>query len=555
MTFPTVIRSQVDPVAVTKVTRLFNNTIGDVLAELIQNARRAGASRVELRVTEAEGVRLLSVSDDGQGIKDPTVVLALGRSGWDDTVAKREDPAGMGVFSLAGRHVVIRSCSRTTGIGWQIDIAPDAWESGTPIPVEPSTGAYGTEIIISLDEAWAAALDQSARYAARHAPICVLLNGERLKQEDWLAGARGLVEEDGVRIGIFDDHRTNQHSASINFHGVTVAGKLPSITDGDTTWCVRVDIVNAPDVQLVLPARKEMVENEALQRLRRAARRAVYRHLAGLKGHRLSFRDWREAAELGVALPEARPELRAWTPATADLHTGTTSQTLNTTADLLLVDRFGISLEQCAHAALSRDGRFEGRLASHDDKMEGYTWYDRLPRITDMAFEIERDGETATFDDTELPGLESGLVDRLDLKLTVSGSPPETLSIPAPVMIEYDDSHHWSIEDAAIVFTSPESVTASELVALLEGACFSSSDERDADSWETQHDRFLLDAREIATRILMGDDAALLERLRAVLAYRVQWFAPEGRKLYAIIGRDTLELDIDPVVPIKVWQP
>lgn len=555
MTLPTVIRSQVDPAAVTKVTRLFNNTIGDVLAELIQNARRAGAGIVELQVTEVEGVSQLSVADDGIGIADPSVVLALGRSDWDETVAKREDPAGMGVFSLAGRHVVIRSCPRSTGEGWQIAIAPDAWEDSRPIPVDPCARSFGTEIVVTLDSSWANALDSAAQNAARHCPIPVHLNGERLKQQDWLAGAKAVFVEDGVRIGIFDDHRANRHSVSINFHGVTVPGALPLIAEHDVSWCVRVDIVDAPQLQLVLPARKEMVENEALLRLRCAARRAIYRHIETRGSHRLSFEHWTEAADLGISLPEARSELTEWAPATADIHTGITRRQLTSTDDLLLVDAFGAALEQCAHFALSRDGRFAGRLASPDLKMKGYSWYDRLARITGMTFEIERAGETCLFDDTNLPGLESGLVDRLDLMLTISGPTPESVAIPAPVVIEYDDSSFWSFEEANVVMTSREAVTPAELVDLLEGACFSSSDDHDADSWETQHDRFLLDAREMATRILMGDDAALLERLRAVLAYRVQWFAPEGRQFHAVIGRDMLQLCIEPIVPIQAVQP
>ncbi len=46
MRLPSSIRSQVDPAAITKVTRLFNNTLGDILIELVQNARRAGASLI-----------------------------------------------------------------------------------------------------------------------------------------------------------------------------------------------------------------------------------------------------------------------------------------------------------------------------------------------------------------------------------------------------------------------------------------------------------------------------------------------------------------------------
>src|SRR3546814_15011843 len=43
MSLPTVIHSRVAPAAVHKVTRLFNNTLGDILSALIQNSGRAVA--------------------------------------------------------------------------------------------------------------------------------------------------------------------------------------------------------------------------------------------------------------------------------------------------------------------------------------------------------------------------------------------------------------------------------------------------------------------------------------------------------------------------------
>ncbi|WP_337847806.1 ATP-binding protein [Sphingomonas sp.] len=547
MPLPVTIQSQVDPAAVTKVTRLFNNTLGDVLSELVQNARRAGASAVDLDVSEAESMAYLSISDDGAGIEDPSVIVALGRSGWDDETRRREDPAGMGVFSLAGRDVEIRSCSRASGQGWRIEIARDAWESGSPIAVIPCAHPFGTRLRVALDEQWAKALDNAARAAARYCPMPIRLNGTVLPQEDWLAGAVAVVEEGGVRIGLFADNRASRFSPSINFHGLTVACALPSIPEKNRHWSARVDIVDAPDLQLVLPARKEMVENPALARLRIAIRGAIYRHIQSLGAHRLPFEQWREAADLGIELPEARPELLAWVPATADYNSRPSADGLLSAAELVLVDDFGAPLEQCANFALSNDGRFEGRLAKPDETMAGYGWYNRLPRITNLRFEIERDGETLTYDTSELPGLESGPVDRLDLILEISGSLSETVVIPAPVAIEYDEGLFCSFEEASILLASKDAVTPSELVDLLEGACFCSSDDREADSWDTQNSRFLLDAQEMATRLLLGDDAALIERLRAILSYRAQWFVPEGRQFTAIIGRAALDIRIDTV--------
>src|SRR3546814_7441457 len=94
------------------LSRLFNGTITDVLNELFQNARRAGAGRIEVHVRDHEGGSSLHIADDGRGVDDPASFVTLGRSGWSDEIAQREDPAGMGVFSLAGRTVTVRSFSR-----------------------------------------------------------------------------------------------------------------------------------------------------------------------------------------------------------------------------------------------------------------------------------------------------------------------------------------------------------------------------------------------------------------------------------------------------------
>src|SRR3546814_10623123 len=76
--------------------RVLFRSLGDILSELIQNARRGGASAVDLKVIEADEAAFLAIVDDGAGIEDPSVILALGRSGWGDDIARREDPAGMG---------------------------------------------------------------------------------------------------------------------------------------------------------------------------------------------------------------------------------------------------------------------------------------------------------------------------------------------------------------------------------------------------------------------------------------------------------------------------
>src|SRR3546814_14846621 len=105
--------------------------------------------------------------------------------------------------------------------------------------------------------------------------------------------------------------------------------------------------------------------------------------------------------------------------------------------------------------------------------MRGYSWYDALPRISGLRFEIEQNGETFTYDSGELPGLTNGVADRLDLVLQLSGKTGETLVIPAPVVIEYADAHFWNFEEANVVFDSHERSEESRVGKACVSTCIS----------------------------------------------------------------------------------
>ena len=125
------IRARIHERALSRVTKLFNAGLGDIFAELFQNARRAGAGRIDVTVeripSQFEGDRLVTVIDDGAGIADPAVLLSFGESGWDAGTAEREDAAGMGLLSLARRGCVVRSRVRceATQPGWRLLLTPD----------------------------------------------------------------------------------------------------------------------------------------------------------------------------------------------------------------------------------------------------------------------------------------------------------------------------------------------------------------------------------------------------------------------------------------------
>ena len=87
------IRARGHDSALKRVTRFFASTLYDIFTETLQNARRAGATRVRVTLgtpvgqpadcaPEPSETRLtVTVTDDGAGIEDPAVLLSFGENG------------------------------------------------------------------------------------------------------------------------------------------------------------------------------------------------------------------------------------------------------------------------------------------------------------------------------------------------------------------------------------------------------------------------------------------------------------------------------------------
>ena len=540
MTFPTTLHTAVGDSLLTRITRLFDGSVSACLIEAIQNARRAGAKRIDISRIESDRGPVLRIRDDGCGIADPVKFLTLGDSGWDETIARSEDPAGMGVFSLAGRHVTVRSHAAELGAAWQVTIPSGAWESGQPLDLAPAAIDKGTEIEVDMAESWVSALEQAVKNAARFCPVPVWLDGQRQPYESFLAGAKRVEKWNGCRIGIFaDKYEPHREDARINFHGLTVPCRLPHIydVDGGRGWYAKVDIIDAGHLQLVLPARKEMVQGPALEALREACEVAIFRTIAREGHHRLSHAHWRRARALSVFLPEAAPWLSAWIPRTAEAENTLVGERVAGEPMILMpVDEAHI--EQCgARAVIPR--RLHGVTPVDPiDEFAGYIWYDELPRVLGWSFRVHR-GEGDVFDyaaDMQLPqGLVSGRVDTMELEIAVQASatcpePPVILTLPADVLIIPDDGS-TDPENLTILLSADCAITPGELASLLEAACFDPSDDCEAGSYHSQQAAFDMQARFAANMLLLGEDTAIIERVREAIREHVSWLIPKDRPI------------------------
>ena len=290
----------------TKADRLFTGSLSGRIIELLQNARRAGATKVV--ITNKDG--WVTVRDNGQGISDFAKLLDLGGSGWNETCERSEDPAGVGIFCLAPREVTIRSKGKL------VTITEDGWSSmPTEVTFDPEPIRKGT-VLRFQDEPWESDMvDIHAAFSG----VLVTVDGKQCPKLPFVSENAAHLPELGCRIEVLESIQLNQwHNACrrreggygnkgvLNFHGQVVTFQCYPITDNELYYLV--DLTGEPTgIRLMLPARTCLVENEAYIQLLAAIEIAVYRYIERKGEHTLPYEEFLKAKELGITLPEAKP--------------------------------------------------------------------------------------------------------------------------------------------------------------------------------------------------------------------------------------------------------
>ena len=565
---PDTIRARVHRGAIDRVTRFYDAGIASIFVELIQNSRRSGASAVDVAADELpdDTVRV-TVADDGDGIADPAVLLSFGETGWDDETAQREDAAGMGVYALSQRGCTISSRRRGPVLdlapGWRVDLASDCFLGKIEVPVLEGDAPFphGTSVSFVAQENLAAVRNALAG-AALHAPLRVSFNGEAMERKAFLDGALHAERWRGVTFGVFNDALRGFQRPDLNFHGLTLTVGLPAIEAvGGGTWSVLADVFSCPDLQLVLPARKEAVETPFLTEMREAARLAVYRAVAQADpAPRVAFADHEKAARAGIALPVPPRELRPYRPAIADSNDWTGIQAFAP----LPPDALVVSIDpepqdaQALWRAAGRNGAAR-QLFDPELRYEGYDWYDSLSRVTELAIEFDHDGETCNIESLRSPEkhapADTAALDRaaavsrpdairMRLSIGAGAAPPDSLTLDADVAFAGEG---WSyLDDAHPLVTRGSDIDSACLRQLLHAAFFSPSDDCDADSYETQRTRFQDDAMHMALRLLASEEEAQKHTIAQTVYREVLWAIPRDRRVSITVERGRVSVDLCP---------
>lgn len=252
-----------------------------VIGELIQNARRAGATEVSLTFDGTD----LVITDDGEGIKDLGTLLSVAESGWDAQICADEKPFGMGFLAtIYAAEAVTVTTSTTGGLGetftaTQRDIlamAPlhvhvrDGLPKGTTIRLHrfEVPGCNRRQVQLrDLIETLRLIIQRTAKGFA----IPVTFNGEPMSRQDGLTEDFVKTEVGFVKLAL----GTDWYQAYVQ--GLPIENRLYH------EHSVSIVHVNN-DIGVKLPDRKHFIDQRMVdQRIKESLRHAARMELSRLK--------------------------------------------------------------------------------------------------------------------------------------------------------------------------------------------------------------------------------------------------------------------------------
>lgn len=172
------VRVEVNEANLVKNLKFAFSNFSTFLVELIQNSRRAGATRVEISLDGKD----LTVVDDGHGIENFQNLFTIAESGWNHQTRSIENPFGMGFTSA------LFACERLTveSRGQRLEATTRALLDMVEVPVvtgEITTGTRLTLSKLSFDET---RMEGALQSIARGYPIPIIFNGVALARPEAL---------------------------------------------------------------------------------------------------------------------------------------------------------------------------------------------------------------------------------------------------------------------------------------------------------------------------------------------------------------------------------
>ncbi len=260
------------------LTRLphFFQSFPESLTEVVQNSYRGGAQHLDFHWNSS--TRILTITDDGHGIANPTDLFTAGRSGWDSSVV---EPAGLGFFALLGLCQSLTIINHHALSSWQVQLTPQSLEGPefaiTTLPLYWKTGVVLKAVLpqdvdvskVITDTTWRQFYPLTVTWSSNNEAPVVIPGPEQFNNTHALSLPSGTLFPSTTKheyrtLETIWEHRlisqTNAYSQLINRleglpHGATVANFLPR----HFTWILPENTAVRPK----LPDRREVINNAA----------------------------------------------------------------------------------------------------------------------------------------------------------------------------------------------------------------------------------------------------------------------------------------------------
>ena len=372
-----------------------------------------------MRIQTLDGGRI-SVEDDGCGVDHLEVAVAEGASAWGETVRRREHVAGLGLGRLLDSRAQITT--RVAGGAGRVvepekgDFQQDGRSESRPAadaPVGHGTRVEWTpgrlagrehrnqlEIAPKTAADWDLVLGEAISEAVEYYPLPVTLNGvpagaARLPgRRD--AGARGRRDPPTASTR----EERNRDPLNVYGRGLLLAGMGPRVwTIDGRTFLTAIDVAGGHVPPLQEPDRWELAETVGAERLRKEGRLACLRAIAGLEQQPpLGYRDYGAPTEARIGCRPAPARLLPWRgePARGRRHRWSPQSAAERVmaTDGIVVERSFPQHEEATLLEAMRTSGNDAMLLDSHHWLEGYPWYDSLPRLEHMRVEGRLYGRT-----------------------------------------------------------------------------------------------------------------------------------------------------------------
>lgn len=267
-----------------------------LITELLQNARRAGATSIDVEYDEE--AKTLRVSDDGSGVEDFQALLTINKSGWDEETKAEELPFGVGFSKClySATRVIV------TSRGQRIDFETEAALAQAVIDVVEVEGTPGTIVELHGVELPHAIVE--VRRLVRGFAIPVRFNDENLERP-YAIDAVGLqfVDSDIGKVHLAG-HRTGDHSMFdvVLLQGFCVIDDYPWERSG------HVNVIHLDSTKFTarLPDRDKLIDEAEQKRRIASALKSLWREILEERKHILDASEFctsyfKAASSFGLA--------------------------------------------------------------------------------------------------------------------------------------------------------------------------------------------------------------------------------------------------------------